>query len=411
MSKDFDEDALERMIRQAGGDDRPSHEHRDRLRRQALEAFDHAVAADRSAVVPVRILSTWRWIMSRPATRYAVSAAVVAAILVSLWIGFAARQKVAFADFIQPILEAKTATFKITVQPKDQPALVSQVSVSGTRLHSEIPGRLIQTVDFSQGKQLFLHPKGKLATVVEMKNLPRERIPANYLDNFRDMLRRAETDPNVTVEELGEKQIDGQRSIGYQITESVGEVWTLWMNPDLLLPVRVETSSDYSPDTQFSMSDFRFNVDLDESLFSLTPPEGYKVRNVEHDQTPRTEKDFIVALRWASEALDGRFPDSLTDKEYAKILNAAYKKKKNHEDKDTRPRGFTFPYSLPVSAEPHYAGKGVRFGEKDKPIFWYRPADSDKFHVIYADLSVREMDEAPKVPGAETIGVTPKPEQ
>ena len=50
-------------------------------------------------------------------------------------------------------------------------------------------------------------------------------------------------------------------------------------------------------------------------------------------------------------------------------------------------------------------------GEKDKPIFWYRPAKSDKYRVIYADLPVREMEEAPEVPGAEPIGVTPKPDQ
>lgn len=410
MSEDFNEDALARMIRQAGGDDRPSHEHRDRLRRQALKAFDHALASDRPAVEPARVLSTWRWIMSHPATRYAVSAAVVVAILVFLWMGFGARQHVAFADLIQPILDAKTATFKITVQPKGRPPVISQVSVSGNRLRSELPRGIVHITDFSQGRQVLLHPRGKVATIIEMKNLPKEGMPANYLDRFRDMLRQAESDANGTTEELGEKQVDGQRSIGYRITENPGEVWTLWMNPDLRLPVRVELSSAYSPDTQMSMSGFRFNVDLDESLFSLTPPEGYKVRNIEQNKAPRTEKDFVASLRWASDALDGRFPDSLTDKEFAKITGAAYRKQKN-EGTDARARGFTFPYSQPLSAELHYAGRGVRYGEKDKPIFWYRPAKSDKYRVIYADLSVREMEEAPKVPGAEPIGVTPKPDQ
>ena len=54
MNKDFDEDALARVIRKAGGQDCPSPEHRDRLRRQALEAFDHAVALQQATPLPIR---------------------------------------------------------------------------------------------------------------------------------------------------------------------------------------------------------------------------------------------------------------------------------------------------------------------------------------------------------------------
>lgn len=39
----------------------------------------------------------------------------------------------------------------------------------------------------------------------------------------------------------------------------------------------------------------------------------------------------------------------------------------------------------------HYTGNGVRLGEADKPIFWYRPANASMYRVIYGDLSVREV--------------------
>ena len=35
--------------------------------------------------------------------------------------------------------------------------------------------------------------------------------------------------------------------------------------------------------------------------------------------------------------------------------------------------------------------KGVKLGDTDKPIFWYRPEDSPTYRVIYADLSVLDV--------------------
>ena len=56
---------------------------------------------------------------------------------------------------------------------------------------------------------------------------------------------------------------------------------------------------------------------------------------------------------------------------------------------------------LPKEADSHYAGKGVSLGAADTPIFWYRPKDSKKYRVIYADLSVRDADTPPSVPVAQ----------
>jgi len=60
-----------------------------------------------------------------------------------------------------------------------------------------------------------------------------------------------------------------------------------------------------------------------------------------------------------------------------------------------------FANGLPPNADAHYVGKGVSFGAADTPIFWYRPKDSKKYRVIYADLSVRESDTPPNVPEAQ----------
>jgi hypothetical protein len=59
--------------------------------------------------------------------------------------------------------------------------------------------------------------------------------------------------------------------------------------------------------------------------------------------------------------------------------------------------------TLPPGADAHYAGQGVSLDAADKPIFWYRPQDAQKYRVIYADLSVREADTSPQVPDAQRV--------
>jgi hypothetical protein len=72
--------------------------------------------------------------------------------------------------------------------------------------------------------------------------------------------------------------------------------------------------------------------------------------------------------------------------------------------------GLTFVEKLPPEADAHYAGKGLSIGAADKPVFWYRPKDSKKYRVIYADLSVHDADVPPNVPDAQAgpFKITPK---
>jgi len=72
-------------------------------------------------------------------------------------------------------------------------------------------------------------------------------------------------------------------------------------------------------------------------------------------------------------------------------------------------RGLLFVFTLPAEADAHYAGGGVSLGAADTPTFWYRPKDSEKYRVIYADLSVRDADTPPNVPNAKRVPDLPTP--
>jgi hypothetical protein len=47
----------------------------------------------------------------------------------------------------------------------------------------------------------------------------------------------------------------------------------------------------------------------------------------------------------------------------------------------------------------------VKLGDAGRPIFWYKPADSEKYRVIYADLSAGEVDAVPIV--ADAVRLAP----
>jgi hypothetical protein len=66
-------------------------------------------------------------------------------------------------------------------------------------------------------------------------------------------------------------------------------------------------------------------------------------------------------------------------------------------------RGFRFALELPATGDAHYAGKGAKLGATDKPIFWYRPEGSTKYRVVNADLSIKDVDTAPQVSGADRL--------
>ena len=58
---------------------------------------------------------------------------------------------------------------------------------------------------------------------------------------------------------------------------------------------------------------------------------------------------------------------------------------------------------LTSANDSHYVGKDVKLGTPDRPIFWYKPTGADKYSVIYADLSVKDMasDDVKKLPEAK----------
>ena len=66
-------------------------------------------------------------------------------------------------------------------------------------------------------------------------------------------------------------------------------------------------------------------------------------------------------------------------------------KDKQQRDALQLTRGLMFVMMMKPESDWHYAGKGVKLGEANKAVFWYKPEGSDTYKVIYGDLSVKEV--------------------
>lgn len=453
--------------------------------------------------------NVWRTIMKSGITKLAAAAVIIIAVLIGIhqFGGSIDGANPAFADIVRPILTARTATFKIAVNMiKGQPSQVFEgMFMEPGRMRQEMEGKVIAIIDMQEGKIVTLMPEEKTAMVMEVENIPYENKDQSQVNMFFEIRRRikqAQDDEDKSVEFLGEQEIDGRAAIGYRAQEA-GQDMVVWADSESLLPIRIESSMPIMMDRQIIviMYDFAFDIELDESLFSLEIPEGYTVQTMQLDGSRPKEEDLIEMFRLWTESTDGRFPSALdmnsirefieapleerkeaiefdedqelsfkqVHEEFSRIsqqwqeltlprrqLWEEYKKSSEPEERKKRlqqwreeyektsqrekellqkmkemrkpmneamerereaikrryekfdkplpqlvqeiqntmmliVRGIMFVQMLPADGDWHYAGKDVKLGDVDTAIFWYRPADSETYRVIYGDLSAKDV--------------------
>ena len=351
--------------------------------------------------------------------KYKVPHWTTAALLLAgmFWL-FQSSSRPAFAleALVTNMLNARTARYDMIVAIEGQPQQkMKAFYLEPNHLRQELLNGYINVSDWNVGKMIGLDPNSKQATVINIVKVPKEAkegMQVNQFEMIRQALRTATTDPNSQVISLGEKQIDGRTVLGFRF-DTPGMPLTVWADPETELPVRIESTLAGPPKTEVAMTNYEFNVELDESLFSLDIPEGYKVTEANVDATPSNEADLITSLRMVCKVSDGEFPDGLNQVSIGKYAGRYVVKM--GVDPKTGPtgeqleevvklsRGLQFVILLPREADAHYAGVGAKLGDADRPIMWYKPTGSEKYRVIYADLTVKESDSAPKVDGARKL--------
>ena len=400
-----DESRFRDLLNEPPFDDSYRKEHRDQLRQEVLETFDTA-QAERSCRPVRHSFLYWRETMSRPAPRFAAAALVMATVCAVFLVMLQTQPTVTFASLVEPILKAKTARFNAVVEGKDLPKqTVRTLVLEPSRLRQEMPTGQIYISDFNAGRMLILTPTEKSATLFNLTDLPKEQKPANFFDQLRTGLGAAEKDAFSKKEPLGRKQLAGREAVGFRLKQPNADM-TIWGDAKTGLPIMVEMKLALMPDTKITLTDFEFDVKLDEALFNTELPGGYSLQQL-NVATP-AERDLIAALKLLSADNAGRFPDTLDHAAIVKLLvNRALKnpggpneasKKEVMDLSLSLNGGFMFAATLPAESNARYAGKGVKYNDATTAVFWYKSAGASKYRVIYGDLSVKEEKAAPESP-------------
>jgi len=393
-----DEADFEKIVGRLNIDTEPNPEHREKLRRRMLSVFNETAQQSKKRTTPHGVLRST--IMKSPITKLAAAAVIIIALLIG--IHQLGGSTPAFAEVVQSLLNIQTATFKMSMEMEGVPPQKFDC------MYAE-PVRMRQTAqdnnaivisDFQQGKIVTLMPSQNKAMIVEMENMPEDQDKFNMFREIRKHLQEAQDTEDESVQFLGEKEINGLTVIGYHVQKPAVDI-TVWADPQTKLPVEMTNTSG---PTTYTMTDIVFNVELDESLFSLEIPEEYTIRTMQVDASKPTEKDLIELFRIWAEHMDGNLPSVLdlnATMEFVKYQQKKMKEKGQEPSEESvlelqktimrMGRGAVFVQQLPAESDWQYTGKDVKFGDAQTPIFWYRPEGSETYRVIYGDLTIKEM--------------------
>jgi len=348
----------------------------------------------------------------KPALATAIVVLVLAIVSLINWIG--QRNGLgpispfsALAHAAEQIRSARTLTFTMITHMEGQPTMQMEMAYKEPGYYRmTMPDGSVGIFDLIQEKGITILKAKKQFVEINYYNLPSYRTQVDQIEQLRTLPDRAD-------EILDKREIKGLTVQGFRVNEN-GMNKIVWVDVDTGNLIRVEGEFPRTPGIQTVLTDFQFNVDLDDSLFSLAPPEGYTPLEIEVDAQP-SERHLIYLLRfWATYARDNMFPPTLNPIELAKSKDLLNGLKLSSSEGKNPPElteeeqlqatlqityGVMFVMQMKAENDWHYAGKGVSLDSADIPIFWWKPDGTETYRIIYGDLTVRDVEsgELPEV--------------
>jgi hypothetical protein len=254
----------------------------------------------------------------------------------------------------------------------------------------------------------------------------------------------------------------GKNAAVYESRTGKNYRWVTWVDLDTGLPFRIEiynpdfansgksysyglTLSDFlpadstraaaagwtdlRPDEPAIIEDLTWNVPLDTSYFSLTPPAGYAVTESDsgigfftmsaieqgREGIPFAVSEITRAFSVWLSLSGGLFPDNLDNlgdsSKVRPLFTARYKKGESPGDEFRAAimdawrldRGLHILRSYDKAGSLHYSGTGVTFGDSTKIVCWAKLYGRERklykhpYWAIYADLHAKQFLTPPKI--------------
>ncbi len=341
----------------------------------------------------------WRIIMKNRIIKLTAAAIIVIAVIsgLNMFDGSSKSGKV-FANVIQQIRNARTATFISETHIGGQVIQIKNYRKEPGLTRVEIPGDLILIKDLRQKKSLTIYNASKQYTIKILSDMQSDDplAPNDFFEQMKTLPVRAN-------EVLGKQNIDGRIAQGFRVYENGidTKVWIDVQTGDLVL---IEGRLPNAPNTYIISKDFLFDIELNDAMFSLVPPNGYTNReDPEIDKSENNYKDLLNLLEWWVKNTEGNmFPPSL---ELSEFMETGSKMKQEGkvsaiegtEQEKTQQfakitRGLTFVMMMEPERDWHYEGRGVKFGDANTPVCWWKPEGSETYLVIYGDLSTKNVE-------------------
>jgi len=257
--------------------------------------------------------------------------------------------------------------------------------------------QVVQVVDTNRNQAIVLMPETKTYVQMNLENMPsveRERIQLIQLisEEIKSLPSKAE-------EDLGEIEFEGRTVRGFRAGHK--KIW-----------IDVKTQQLAYIDqplggTRLVMTDFRIDPnDLDDSAFSIAPPEGYTSISkgpLAYQNSEPDEEDLVEYLRMVATWTKGQtFPATLNPLEVLTLQ----KEGKLDESREVSPeeeqreiKTFTrvsqntviFVTKMRPVNDWQYRGKGVTYGDSGTPIAWWKPSGTNTYRVVWGDLSTTSV--------------------
>ena len=351
-----------------------------------LDCLDTATATPTATPQP----NIWRLIMKNRTFKLSTAAAILIVVMLTIQI---VGTPSAYAHVVQGLRNARTLAYSLITMTNTE----TGETVKTDWLFKD-PGLLrtttadgyITILNGLQGKQLSLIPTKQYITA-EFDTTPQDGSPDQFaaIESLRQLPEKAD-------EELGTARINGIGVEGYRIFED-DVVTTIWINPKNKELIQVEQEYPSSPGMNFVMNNIRFDIELDDALFDLTPPDGYAPLGALQANNQNSEQNLVDFLRhWGEASANGIYQPISMGPQFSKLVMDLIAEGKlkpeamGRIDPQVMYNGMLFIAQLPPSSNWRYAGENVDVGDAQTPIFWYRPVDSDTYRVIYGDLHVED---------------------
>ncbi len=296
----------------------------------------------------------WRIIMKSRITKLTAAAVIIIAVLIGInYFGSSIDMAApAFADIVQPLLTVETGSFKMTINVissgldwincGDKPLQTIEVMFSGpSRTRWNIPTGEVLVANMQYGKVMILMPAKMQAVVMQVSppGVIQRHNRFNKLLELRRLIQYALEAEDDSVKFLGRQKINGVTAIGYHITGH-GDI-TIWADSKTKLPIQIEQSM--GAETAI-VNDITYDIELEDSLFSIEPPKGYSVANPEEDKQPTFVVSGAVTDAVTGEPIAGA---KVSDDQYAGGRQGAI------TDSEGKYRYLTWPeeHSIKVEAQ------------------------------------------------------------